>query len=484
MKNLFSVLKDIPIKQKKFYKSEILVKDIVIDSRQAGKGSLYVAIEGRTHDGHDYIKEAIYNGAVAVVAESYIEDIEIPFFIVSDSRKAYALMCKNFFDNPQRELKIIGITGTNGKTTVSYIIDAILKRSGYKTGVIGTLKYIVGDEEQDANLTTPDPFELYGLLRKMADNGVNYVTMEISAHALYLSKIYGLKTAVSIFTNLSQDHLDFFETMDEYKKAKKILFSPEFTGVAVINADDPAGQEIIRDTECLKLSYGLKEPSDAFAINCNFNNEGVKFILNVCDEIIEVNSKLYGEFNLYNTLAAATCAKILSIPLETVAQTMHEMKEVSGRFNVVKRGQKTVIIDYAHTPDGLKNVLTAARALTEGKLICVFGCGGNRDTLKRPIMGEIAAASSDFVVVTSDNPRLENPYDIMSQIEKGVKKHTNDYVMIVDRESAIEYALSIASSKDLVVIAGKGAEGYIDEGGTKRPYSDRQSVMSALGVAE
>lgn len=457
---------------------EIEVSNLTLDSKKCTEGSLFFAIRGERDDGSNYVADAQALGAVCIVTEART-NLLINQIIVKNVREAMAQMASNFYYNAHKELKIIGLTGTNGKTTTCKMISEVLKRAGKSVAVFGTLGVFINDRELPSELTTPDPIELHRLFQICKLAGVEYVVMEVSAHALALSKVKGIKFEVVAFTNFTQDHLDFFGTMENYAKAKRKLFSPEYSVFQVINTDDDFGISITNETKVPFATYGVKNPSDVFAIDGEATH-GIKCIVNCFDDIFELKCPISGDFNIYNALCAVTVCRLLSVDTMTIIEAFASMQEVKGRFNVIG-SQKRVIIDYAHTPDGLKNLLTSARSLTEGRLICVFGCGGNRDAKKRSIMGRISAEYADFTVITSDNPRYEEPLSIISQIESGHKEISSDYITIIDRASAIAYAVTTARDQDVVVIAGKGHEPYIEEKGVKRPYSDKAEVMEILG---
>ena len=384
-----------------------------------------------------------------------------------------------FYGNPSASLTMIGVSGTNGKTTTTHIIRDIMVADGRKCGLIGTNYVMIGDKVIDSTLTTPDPPVLHSLLSQMKEEGVDTVIMEVSAHALALEKISGIRFAVSVFTNLSQDHLDFFGDMDNYARAKKRLFTPEYSRSAVINVDDPVGIEIVDSARMPVVTYGLENPSDAFGIEYSADKFGCSFVANIMDDILEVDYCAPGKFNMSNVLASATVAKVLGVDSDVISYGVRNSKVVSGRFQIVRGKDKIVIVDYAHTPDGLKKVISTAREITKGKVITVFGCGGDRDKTKRAIMGEVASELSDFIVVTSDNPRSENPDDIAKSIVSGCKK--DNYKIITDRKESISYALNLCGTDDTVIVAGKGHEKAQESLGVKTEFSDVDTVKELLG---
>ena len=471
------LLVGVSVKECLSYDENLEIKDLCIHSTECKKGSLFFAIRGYSHDGSNYISDAEASGAVAVVTECALK-CGLMQIVVEDVRETMALVASNFYYNVHKELKIIGITGTNGKTTVTKMIGDTLRVAGKSVATIGTLGVFFNGVKLVDTLTTPDPIDLHRIFSRASLAGIEYVVMEVSAHSLALRKLQGVKFEVVALTNFTQDHLDFFGTMSEYKKAKKLLFSKEFSSFQVINVDDPLGIEIIRETATPFATYGLKNPSDVFAIDYD-TKLSTKAIVNCFDDVFELKNRFIGDFNLYNALTAITVLRLLSVSTSTILDAFFKMEEVPGRFNILGK-TKRVIIDFAHTPDGLKNLLESARKITEGRLILVFGCGGNRDDKKRSVMGKIAGTLADFTVITSDNPRYEDPLNIIKQIEDGHKEISRDYISILDRSHAINYAVTTASPRDTVVIAGKGAEDYLEVNGVKTPYSDRAEVLESF----
>lgn len=454
------------------------VSDVKTDANSVTKGSVFIAINGTRYNGHDYVSLAEKYGAVAVICEKKT-DANITCIIVEDTRKAVGLVASEFYDRPCDKLKFIGVTGTNGKTSTTHLITSVLKNNGEKCALIGTLGVFYGNKYIDSGLTTPDPLIFHKMLADMVDSGITTVVMEVSAHALYFYKLYGIKFEIVVFTNLTQDHLDFFKNMEEYKKAKLKLFNEFDYKYAVVNSDDPTGREIAALNK-KAITYGIDNPSDVFALElCGFNN-CTSFILNLFDRIFNVKINTIGKFNVSNALAAATVASLYGIKIEKVVTGLEMLKGVEGRLELVFDKEYTVYVDYAHTPDGLKNVLVTLRPLTKGKLICVFGCGGNRDVEKRKIMGKISGELADFTVITSDNPRFEEPMEIIWEIERGVLEKNKNYVIVEDRKEAINYAISMAKEGDTVLIAGKGCEKYQEVFGIKRFYNDKDTVEEII----
>jgi len=459
--------------------TDIEISGIQTNADSVCPGDLFVCYKGVNHDSHEYTLKAIRNGAVAIVCERDIKCV-LPKIKVEDGRRAVACLARAFYGYADKELTLVAVTGTNGKTTTTYMLKSIFDKNGDKTGIIGTLGIAYGDIFISPELTTPDPVFLHKVLRDMADSEVKYVFMEVSAHALYFDKISGLHFAVGIFTNCTQDHLDFFKDMQTYAECKCKLFEKGRCTVAVVNSDDDLGAKLINALPDV-LSYGLENPADTFAVDIAEELNGSSFVMNVSDEIYEVKLKLPALHNVYNALAAATCARALGVSLEVIAEGLGSLESVSGRLEKIAsyKGAE-IFVDFAHTPDGLKKSLEALKKLCKGKLYCMFGCGGNRDTGKRSIMGEIAAEIADFVVITSDNPRFEDPYEIISEIEKGVRKTGKSYVSVTDRESATAYAVSLLDKDDILLVAGKGGENYQEIMGIKHSYNDNTVIKKLI----
>lgn len=463
-------------------KEEIEIKSVTCDSSEIVKDSLFICISGDCYDGHCFVREAENYGAKAIVCEREV-NTTLTQIIVEDSRVAMSLIAQNFYNNPAKELKMIGVTGTNGKTTTSMIIYEILNYAGINCGVIGTLGAKYNDKVVDCKLTTPDPIILNKILRDMKDENVEVVVMEVSAHASYFEKIKGIDFEVGIFTNLSQDHLDFFGTMENYGNAKEKFFIENNVKYAVINIDDESGQRLSEKFGNV-ITYGIENPSDIFAIK--FNNKGDKtcFVVNLFDQIHDVKINLKGLFNVYNSLAALTAVTLVGVGTQKAVEGIEKVKGVPGRLELVHKKDYSVYVDYAHTPDGLEKTLLALKTLCKGKLICVFGCGGNRDNQKRALMGEISGKLADFTVLTTDNPRFEEPMSIISEIEEGLVKRSKKYVIVQDRAQAIQYAIEKAKKGDVILVSGKGNEKYQDVLGIKKPYNDNDTIMEILSREE
>lgn len=433
------------------------ISGITCDSRQVKSGFAFVCIKGAKSDGHDYAEKALENGAAVVIAE---RDLGLRNqIVVSDTHAAYADMCAKWFGNPADSLKLLGVTGTNGKTSVTYMMKKILEKAGYKVGLIGTIQNMIGDEIIAAHNTTPNAYELNSLFALMKAKGCTYVIMEVSSHALDQSRVYRLNFEAAMFTNLTQDHLDYHITMENYLAAKKKLF--RMCKTAVINSDDPYSAELIKGLDCKIATYSMGDASTYSAKGVNYRPASVEYEFVSDSEIGHIKVNTGGKFTVYNSLCAASCAVEIGLPLSDVSSALAELCGVKGRAEVVPTGRDfTVIIDYAHTPDGLKNILSTFRECKKNRLIAVFGCGGDRDKTKRPIMGNIAAHFSDYAIVTSDNPRTENPHAIIEDILEGMKGAVIPVKVIENRIEAIKFAVSIAKKDDIIVLAGKGHETY------------------------
>lgn len=467
------------------------ITGIAYDSRQVKPGFLFVAVKGFRADGHDYIRQAVEQGAAAVVVE---REVGLPagtaWAVAPDTRRALALLSSRFFGNPSARMKLIGVTGTNGKTTTTNLLAAVLTAAGQRVGLIGTIHNRIGHRILPVKHTTPESTDLQQLLGEMAGEGVNACVMEVSSHALALHRVDGCEFDVAVFTNLTQDHLDFHRDMEEYLESKLKLFSGlaapgQKKGVkyAVINADDAGAERFKKAAGGTVYTYGVKGPADVWAENIRVGARGVHFTVRGKWGRCPLNLKITGLFNVYNALGAFTASAAMGVPTEIIRDALESTRGVPGRFELVDSGQDfAVIVDYAHTPDGLENILKTARQIAEGRLITVFGCGGDRDRAKRPLMGEIAARYSDYAVLTSDNPRTEDPLKIIDEIEEGVRPAAEKgrYAVEPDRRRAIRLAVGMAQRGDVVMIAGKGHEDYQIIGTQKLPFDDRQEAAAAL----
>ena len=456
----------------------LAINGITCDSRKVKDGYAFVCINGFKFDGHNYATVAEQAGAAVIISEKPTgAEHEV---IVDDTHAAYAVMSANYFGNPSESFKLIGITGTNGKTSTTYMLKAIIESRGYKTGVIGTIKNLIGDEEIESVNTTPDAYSLNELFAKMRDAGCEYVIMEASSHALDQKRIFSLNFDVTAFTNLTQDHLDYHKTMDNYFEAKKKLFAMGKT--VVVNADDPYGRKIAEAYDC--VTYAVDDRGATYSANgTKMRPDGIEYEIVGDYTIKRIKLKTGGKFSVYNSLCAAVCAKQLGFTLDEIAVALGNMEGVKGRAEVVPTGKDyTVIIDYAHTPDGLLNILSAFNEVKRGRLVCLFGCGGDRDTTKRPIMGEIASRHSDFVIITSDNPRSESPKAIIDDILVGVKSFKTPYIVVENRFDAIKYAIENAQKDDIIILAGKGHEDYQVLSTGKIHFDEREVIAEVLNT--
>ncbi len=440
------------------------INSLTIDSRKANDNVLFVAMVGMTVDGHKFIPSAYEKGCRAVVTEHSIENIpeDMTVYQVADARDALDVMAANFYGYPSRELNMIGITGTNGKTSTTYFVEAVLSHIKRKAAVIGTVEIRIGGKKREidfATSTTPDTIELNQMLRIMADEGCDDVVMEVSSHSLELKKVKGINFKVGVFTNLTQDHLDFHKTMENYCAAKAKLF--RMCEYGVINADDEWADKITENASCSIMTYSIEKESDLQAKNIEYLPDRVHFTVNIKGKDVRFELMVPGKFSVYNALAAIGAMLSMGVDPEDIREGINGIKGVPGRIQSIRNNKGfNVIVDYAHTPDGLENIIKAVREFTKGRVITVFGCGGDRDKTKRPIMGKIVAELSDFAVVTSDNPRSEEPEEILKEIEVGVKPVTDRYIMLADRREAIKWAIDAAEKNDSIIIAGKGHENY------------------------
>ncbi|MBU3144275.1 UDP-N-acetylmuramoyl-L-alanyl-D-glutamate--2,6-diaminopimelate ligase [Clostridium sp. CF012] len=446
---------------------EINIPNISWDSRRLKPNSLFICVKNKNIDRHNYALEAIEAGATALLIEHKVDNIPkgITVIKVKNTKLAMAIIANCFYGEPSKKLNLIGITGTNGKTTVTFFITKILECLGRKVGIISTIENRIGNaplKTAKLNPTTPDSIELQSSFAEMVENDVTDAVMEVTSVALEQLRTYTCDFDIGIFTNLTQDHLDEHGTMENYKKAKMKLF--KMCRFGIINADDPVSQDIIQNSTCEIITYGINTTADFMAKDIKYSQEGVSFTLNFCDNHKKVNLNVPGKFNVYNALSAIASCYFLGFPLHIIIAALTNINGVKGRFEVVPNDSGyLVIVDYAHTPDSLKNILTTFRhgkVLTQNKLIVVFGCGGERDSTKRPIMGEVAGTFADYCVLTCDNPRKEYPIRIIEEIEEGVARTTCSYEKIEDRKVAIHTALKKANPSDVVIIAGKGHENY------------------------
>lgn len=455
------------------------IEGLCTDSKKIKSGDLFICYAGYKVDSHRYYKQAEAGGAAAFVCEKRL-DTALPQIIVKNGRKAIAQAARAFYGFADEKLKIVGVTGTNGKTTTTYMLKSIFEAAGKSCAIIGTLGIEYCDKSIAPELTTPDPVFLHSVLADMLNCGVEYVFMEVSAHALYFGKTEGIIFEAGIFTNCTQDHLDFFGNMKTYAECKKQLFFSGACRNVISNADDRTGLEIINGCRGT-VSYGLDNPADVFAVDIREKLSGTGFVINLFDELYEIRLCMPAIHNVYNALAAASCASVLGIKIEQIAAGLRSLVSVPGRLERVARyNGGEIFIDFAHTPDGLEKSLGALRRLCAGKLYCLFGCGGNRDRTKRPVMGSVAAKYADFCIITSDNPRYEDAYDIISEIEEGIRPSGKKYVTVTDRETATEYAVRLLEKGDILLVAGKGGETYQEILGIRHSYNDGEVIKKII----
>lgn len=473
-----------------FGNPEVNVSGISCDSRQVKPGDIFVCVTGFNIDGHRFAAEACHKGAAALVVERVPEDVDIPYVRVPNSRRALALLSAAILGNPADSLTMVGITGTNGKTTTAYLVEAVLKVAGNNPGLLGTIEAHIGGETRHLSNTTPESLDLHKMFAEMKEAGQDAAVMEVSSHALALDRTYGIPFDIAVFTNLTQDHLDFHGDMESYFQAKSMLFTRLGTKsvrarcpYAIINIDDPYGERLyqLMHNRVPVITYGRKAEADVRAYNVEADPCGISFNMECRSGRSEVHLNLSGVFNLYNALAAIAVGCALRVPIEKSVSAVESVNAVPGRFQLVREGQDfTVIVDYAHTPDGLENLLKSARVITEGKLSVVFGCGGDRDTGKRAIMGRIASELADKVFITTDNPRSEDPEAIAEQIIKGTVSGKAEIEVVLDRAQAIRLAISEAKRGDTVLIAGKGHETYQKFHDRTVSFDDREQARKAL----
>jgi UDP-N-acetylmuramoyl-L-alanyl-D-glutamate--2,6-diaminopimelate ligase len=470
---------------------DIDITGIVSDNREIEPSNVFVCYQGISVDSHIFVADALQKGAAAIIGEKPVTALEIPtipvtYVQVPNGRRAMSLLAANWHGNPAKHLKLIGITGTNGKTSTAHLIHTILKSSGRKTALIGTIGHQYTNTQGEvktlpASLTTPDAFALHALFKQFVADEVEYVTMETSSQGLALQRLAGLVFDTAVFTNFTQDHLDYHQTMEEYLQAKMMLFqqlNPD-NGLAILNADDRASDSIRHQTNPPSLTFGIEHPADLTVCSVESTLKGLSLVADTPRGKISANLRLLGDYNLYNALAAIGIGLHHNCSLEAI-QAGLESTVVPGRFELVDRGQPfAVVVDYAHTPDGLENLLTAARKITQGNLICVFGCGGDRDRGKRPKMGNISATIADHSMITSDNPRTEEPDAIIGDIMEGLPDGAS-YDLIQDRRTAIGHAIELAKAGDLVTIAGKGHEPYQEINGVRFDFDDREVAAEFL----
>ena len=483
---------------------EVRIDALITDSREKTSGGLFFCISGARFDAHTFVGQAEKNGCVAFVVERIL-DADVPQVKVENVRSAMAYIAAAFYGHPEKEIRMVGVCGTKGKTTTSYLMKAILEKAGFKTGLIGTTGNMIGEKRLHSNLTTPDPIDLHRCLRQMRDEGVEVVSMEVSAHAVAMHRLDGVTFEAACYTNLSQDHLDYFGTMENYFETKKSFFMHGQVLNAALNADDETSDKIIKDIKVPYLTFGISSDADVFARDIEISEGGVSFSIDNDGDYRAVNVQEYkpgffefdlqewskvtghirlavpGRHNVYNALAAASLAMILGIDQQAIREGLESVVNVPGRVEMLDtKTPYKVILDYSHSPDALENILTTVRTFTRSRLIVLFGCGGDRDHGKRPIMGEIAGRLADFSILTSDNPRTEDPNAILASIEEGIKPTGGKYVIIENRRDAIRHALEMGRDGDVIILAGKGHETYHDIMGVNRPFDEKVVVQELL----
>ncbi|WP_062048552.1 UDP-N-acetylmuramoyl-L-alanyl-D-glutamate--2,6-diaminopimelate ligase [Bacillus sp. JCM 19034] len=480
--NLKELLKPI-----RFYKSTMadknpIVTSLAMDSREVEQGTVFICIKGYTVDGHDFAEKAVEQGAVAIIAERPLP-VSVPVIVVKDSRRVMAKVACHFYRYPTSDLQLIGVTGTNGKTTVTHLLERVLLAKRKKTGLIGTMYTKIGEETKETKNTTPESLPLQQIFHEMVHKKVDTAIMEVSSHALHLGRVHGCDFDIAVFTNLSPDHLDYHGSMEKYLYAKGLLFSQLGSAptekVAVINLDDPASKELIRLTAQDVITYGITSDADIRATNVVLMPNGTSFTLHAFEKQIPFQLKLIGKFSVYNVLATIAVGIAMNISISDMKESLEKVTGIAGRFEMIEADVDfSVIVDYAHTPDSLENVLETLKELSEKRIIAVVGCGGDRDKTKRPIMAQIATKYADKAIFTSDNPRSEDPKAILSDMVAGVNE--GDYEEVIDRTEAIQYAIDCAKSGDIVLIAGKGHETYQIIGDNTIHFDDREVARKAL----
>ena len=446
------------------------------------KGSLFFCVSGATFDGHRFAEKAIKLGAEALVVEKPLLDLDVPQIQVENVRVAMAFMAAAFYGYPARKMRMLAITGTKGKTTSTYLVKSILEKMGLKCGLIGTICNMIGERVLQSSLTTPDPIDLHAVLSEMEAEGVGAVVMEASAHALDMYRLDGVLFDGAAYTNLSQDHLDYFHTMSAYAAAKKKLFAKAFAKNCAFNADDEMTEFMLEGIEVPYVTYGIRANCDIYARDIEISENGVSFIMRLKGMLeTPVRLRMTGMFNVYNAMTAASLGMIVGASMEEIREGLEAVVSVPGRAEVLDTGTPyKVILDYSHVPAALENILNFVREFTRKRVIAVFGCGGDRDREKRPIMGEIGGRLSDYCILTSDNARNEDPYAILDMVEEGIKPTGCLYRVIEDRREAIRHALSIAGEGDTIVLAGKGHETYQEIRGVKQPFNEKTIVSELL----
>jgi len=468
---------------------DFFIEGLAYDSRKVKENYIFFALKGLKDDGTKYVKSAIESGAKAIVTDVDLDVNQIPanVLLVKDARKIMALFANVYNQLPSEKIKLIGVTGTNGKTTTTYLIKSFLEHSGYKTGLLGTIDYQIGDYKVESKLTTPESVEICSMLGEMVKQGYQYCVMEVSSIALVMSRVYSLNFDSAIFTNLTSEHLDFHHNMENYFDAKKILFDGlSDKSFAITNLDDIYGEKILSDTKAKKVTYAVNADADYKAENPNFDLKGLNFYLKNDD--VKISSNITGKFNIYNMLASIACVRNYEISYDAINDSLKNFEGVNGRFNKIELPNGAyAVIDYSHTSDSLKNAIESAREIVNnenknGRVITIFGCGGNKDTTKRPVMGKFATELSDFSIMTSDNPRFEKPLDIIREIRKGAVN--KNYEIDENRETAIEKGIRMSRAGDIILICGKGHETYQEINGVRSHFDDKEMVQKYSHLAK
>lgn len=464
--------------------ADIEITGLCADTRRVDQlpGSLFFCVSGASFDGHRFAQKAVEAGAVALAVERLLPQIDVPQVQVENIRQGMALMAGAFYGHPARKMRMMAITGTKGKTTTSYLVKSIVEKMGLKCGLIGTIGNMIGDRVMKSALTTPDPVDLHAVLAEMVDEGVDACVMEASAHAMDMNRLEGIVFDAVAYTNLSQDHLDYFHTMANYATAKKKLFTPHYAKNCVFNADEETTSFMLEGIQLPYVTYGIRASSDIFARDIEIAEMSVSFVMRLKGMLeTPVNLHLTGMFNVYNAMCAAALGMIIGASMDAIREGLEAVVVVPGRAEVLDTGTPyKVILDYSHVPAALENILKVVRPFARNRVIALFGCGGDRDREKRPIMGEIGGRLADFCILTSDNARNENPYDILEMVEEGIKPTGGPYSVIENRREAIRTALEMAEEGDVIVLAGKGHETYQEVRGVKQPFDEKVIVAELL----
>ena len=457
------------------------IKNVTHKAEEIKDGDCYICLH-TNEKARENLNKAIENGATLVVVDKYIKTSEnVAVIKVKNIREGYALIAKNYYGKASDSMKMIGVVGTNGKSTTSYLIWSLLKKNNIMCGLIGTGYYMIGKKRFDLDMTTPDPMDLHFILSVMSNCGVSVVVMEVSSHAIYLKKVFGINYKIGIFTNLSQDHLDFFGNMENLENTKHSFFMNGYADISLVNIDDESGKKLANKLALPVITLAIDNKADISIKNYELSSEGTRFNVNLFRETTIFESLLIGKYNIYNILSAIVACKLVGVRIKYLITALKDIEPLLGRANVYTNDDVNFVIDYAHTPDGLQNILTEFRKITLGKLIVVFGAGGDRDKDKRHKMGAIAEKLADKIIITSDNPRFENPSDIMNDIASGIKDKSNT-LLVEDRYDAVKKAISIALPYDTIILAGKGHEEYFEKNGKKYFYNDKNTLEELLQV--